>query len=105
MRNQYSREMRAMIERAREQGFYMGLQMSADAHAMALHDLYHVGPERYPEFHAKTGEYIREMAKLIREDTKDIEYTKAVIDRRLVEIVGEEHFTPYDERYSYNNMK
>lgn len=105
MRNQYSREMRAMIEQAREQGFYMGLQTATDAHAMAINDLYHIGPGRYPELHAKAGEYINEIAALICDDTKDIEYTKAVIDRRLVEVVGEENFVPYDERYDYGVRK
>lgn len=99
MKNQYSHEVRAMVERAREQGFYLGLQTAADAYALALNDLYHIGPGRYPELHAKADEYINEIAKLIREDTKDLEYTKAVIDRRLIEIVGREHFIPYDERY------
>lgn len=101
MKNQYSREVRAMVERAREQGFYLGLQTATDAHALAINDLYHIGPGRYPDLHAKAGEYINEIAKLIRDDTKDLEYTKAVIDRRLVEVVGKERFISYDERYDY----
>lgn len=101
MRNQYSREMRAMIERAREQGFYLGLQIATDAHALAINDLYHIGPGRYPELHKKAGEYVTEIAKLMHDDTKDLEYTKAVIDRRLVEVVGKDRFLPYDQRYDY----
>lgn len=42
MKNQYSREVRAMVERAREQGFYLGLQTATDAHALAINDLYHI---------------------------------------------------------------
>ena len=101
MKNRYSAELKAMVERAREQGFYLGLQTATDAHAMAINDLYHIGPGRYPELHARVGEYVQTIAKLIREDTKDMDYTKSVIDRRLIEIVGEEHFIPYDQRYDY----
>ena len=101
MKNQYSRKVRAMAERAREQGFYLGLQTASDAYALALNDLYNIGPWSYPDLHAKAGDYINEIAKLIRDDTKDLEYTKAVIDRRLIEIVGREQFIPYDERYDY----
>lgn len=91
-----------MVERAREQGFYMGLQMATDAHALALNELYHIGPGRYPALHKCVGGYIEFIAKLIREDTKDLEYTKAVIDRQLIAVVGKEHFLPYAERYDYS---
>ena len=52
MKNQYSREVRAMVERAREQGFYLGLQTATDAHALAINDLYHIGPGQ-PRRHAQ----------------------------------------------------
>ena len=46
--------------------------------------------------------YANEIAELVVEDSKsdkDIEYAKAVLDRRMREIVGEENFSPFDERY------
>ena len=93
MKNNFSRQVQAKINQAREQGFFVGLQMAADAHALALNDLYHVGPSRYPEFH--------EMCQMIHDDTDDLEYSKTVIDRRLIEIVGQDNFLPYDQRYDY----
>ena len=101
MKNNFPRQIQAKINQAREQGFFVGLQMAADAHALALNDLYHVGPSRYPEFHARTEQYVHEMCQMIHDDTDDLEYSKTVIDRRLIEIVGQDNFLPYDQRYDY----
>lgn len=32
-------------------------------------------------------------------DDKHIDYTKGTLDKRLLEILGEEHFKPWEERY------
>ena len=54
------------------------------------------------EFKRVTNAYVNEIAELIVEDSKDdkeLAYSKEVLDRRIREIVGEENFLPYDERY------
>ena len=43
-----------------------------------------------------------EIAELVVEDSKaddEIVYAKSVLDRRIREIVGEDNFSPFDERY------
>lgn len=46
--------------------------------------------------------YTNEIADLVVEDSKaddEIVYAKTVLDRRIREIVGEDNFSPFDERY------
>ncbi len=82
-----------MVERAREQGFYLGLQTATDAHALAINDLYHIGPGRYPDLHAKAGEYINEIAKLIRDDTKDLNIPKPLLTGGWWRLLGKNTFS------------
>ena len=78
------------------------MQMAEDAAFMAANDVFHLGASRAEAFGNAFVKYVNEISDLIftdSKDDKDIEYAKAVIDRRILQIVGEELFVPYDERY------
>lgn len=80
----------------------MALQMSSDAALMALDDTYpDVDRETAKRFHELHEQWVDEISQLIIDDSKDdkeIVYSKESIDRRLMQIVGEEGFIPWDER-------
>ena len=46
----------------------------------------------------RLSRYIKEIAHTADEDTPDLEYTWATMDKRLAQIYGE-HFVPAKERY------
>ena len=78
------------------------MQMAEDAAFMAANEVLQLGPGRAEAFGNAFVKYANEIANLIVTDSKDdknVEYAKTVIDRRLLPIVGEELFVPFDERY------
>lgn len=80
----------------------MGLQQAADAAMMAADDVFDVNAYSAEKFHVAMIDYVNDMSKLAIEDSKadpDLTYTKADIDRRLLQIVGADNFAPWDERY------
>ena len=69
------------------------MQLAEDAAFMAANEVLGLGSGRARAF---------EIADLVVEDSKaddEIVYAKTVLDRRIREIVGEENFSPFDERY------
>jgi hypothetical protein len=80
----------------------MGMQQAADAAMMAADDVFDVNAYSAEKFHVAMIDYVNDMSKLAIEDSKtdpDLTYTKADIDRRLLQIVGADNFAPWDERY------
>ena len=80
------------------------VQMSFDVACFAAHDVFGMGPGRFPAFMAAYKKRYAEVAGLIHEDAKndvDIEYARDTIDRGLKEIVGEDNFEPWEKRYDY----
>ena len=80
----------------------MVLQIGQDAGCFAANDVFHMGASRAPDYCIAYREYVNAIVKMIFEDQNDdaeFIYAKAKIDERLKKIVGEENFTPYDERY------
>ena len=80
----------------------IALQQAADAAMMAIDDVFDVNAYSAEKFHVAHVTYVNQMAQLLLEDYEDdptMTYTKADIDRRLMQIVGEENFVPWDERY------
>ena len=78
------------------------MQLAEDAAFMAANEVLGLGAGRAKAFGDAFVKYANEIAELVVEDSKsdkDIEYAKAVLDRRIREIVGEENFSPFDERY------
>ena len=78
------------------------LQMGQEAAQFAAHDELGMGPGRAVPFTVAYREALNWLANLVVEDAKsdkELWYAKAKIDERLLPIVGEENFAPWDERY------
>ena len=80
----------------------MALQQSHDAALMAIDDVFDVNAYSAEKFHLAHIDYVNKISSMTVEDDKDdpeMEWTKATVDRRLLQIVGAENFAPWDERY------
>ena len=69
---------------------------------MAANEVLGLGAGRVRAFGEAFVKYANEIAELVVEDSKaddSIEYAKVTLDRRIKEIVGEDNFSPFDERY------
>lgn len=78
------------------------MQFAEDAAFMAANEVLGLGSGRARAFGEAFVRYANEIAEIVVEDSKAdkaIEYAKAVLDRRIREIVGEENFVSFDERY------
>lgn len=60
----------------------------------------HLGPQRAADFHAAFCQAYMEICKVMAEDTRDMEYARAAVDRRLAPIFGE-RLVPWEERYGH----
>lgn len=81
----------------------IALQQSSDAALMAADDVFDVNPysaEKFHKAHMANMDKISRMAVIEDKDDPDMEWTKATVDRRLLQIVGEKNFVPWDDRYS-----
>lgn len=74
-------------------------QMMADAAVIALNREFGFGAGRCAKFLAAMNQAASDMADLLIEDTADAVYSKAKIDAVLLDIVGEDNFKPWEERY------
>lgn len=80
----------------------MVLQQASDAALMAIDDVFDVNAYSAEKFHTAHVNYVNAISQLFIEDSAtdpDCVFSKADIDRRLMQIVGEENFTCWDERY------
>ena len=78
------------------------MQLAEDAAFMAAIEVLGLGSGRARAFGEAFVRYSNEIADLVVEDSKaddEIVYAKSVLDRRIREIVGEDNFSPFDERY------
>lgn len=86
----------------------MGIQQSHDAAIMAIDDVFDVNEYSAEKFHFAHIDYVNKMAHMAvveDKDDPDMEWTKATIDRRLLQIVGEKNFVPWDERMEVEDGK
>lgn len=101
----YATEYAILLEQARARYLRqldIALQQSSDAAMMAIDDVFDVNPYSAEKFHVAHVKYVNEMASLLLEDyedDKEMIHTKTDIDRRLKQIVGEDNFVPFEERY------
>lgn len=95
MKNAYAME----LQRKKELERHVSRQLMTDAAMIAAAKVFHAGAKRCTEFYRELCKTYEDMAKLCAEDTKDMEYTKTVVDRKLREILGDS-VQPWDERYS-----
>ena len=86
----------------------MGMQQSHDAAIMAIDDVFDVNEYSAEKFHLSHIDYVNKMSHMAvveDKDDPDMEWTKATIDRRLLQIVGEKNFVPWDERMEVDDGK
>ena len=77
------------------------VQMCKDAAMIAANEALGMGEGRCVAFSLEFDRALNEIVHTCLEDTDDIEYTKAVIDRQLKAICGE-HFAPWEVRYRHD---
>ena len=76
-------------------------QMSEDAAIFAIDDVFDVNEYSANRFHQQHRYYLGEIARMAIDEDKDdpdMEWTKATVDRKLLQIVGKDHFVPWDDR-------
>lgn len=79
------------------------MQWCADAAILAANEVFHRRGKALVEFHEAFMKYSNEIANMTMDDAKadkSLEYTKAKLDGRLKELLGED-FVPWDERYTF----
>lgn len=90
------------IERAdNRRKLLLGMQLADDASLMAADDTFDVNEYSAAKFHERYVYYVNKMSHMAvveDKDDPDMEWTKATIDRRLLQIVGKDNFVPWDER-------
>lgn len=80
----------------------MVLQQASDAALMAIDDVFDVNAYSAEKFHTAHVNYVNDISSLFIEDSEsdpECVFSKTDIDRRLMQIVGSDNFTPWDERY------
>lgn len=80
----------------------MVLQQASDAALMAIDDVFDVNEYSAEKFHTAHVNYVNDISQLFIEDSEtdpECVFSKTDIDRRLMQIVGSEHFSSWDERY------
>ena len=80
---------------------WMGLQQSHDAAMFAIDDVFDVNEYSAEKFHVAHIQYVNQISRMAVDDDKDdpeMVWTKATVDRRLLQIVGKKNFVPWDER-------
>lgn len=78
------------------------VQMCKDAAMIAANEALGMGEGRCVAFSQAFDKALNDIVHTCLEDTDDIEYTKAVIDRQLKAICGE-NFQPWEERYKHGD--
>lgn len=94
----YLKKIRTAARKQVAEEHIVRIQMSLDAAMIAANEVLQMGPGRARAFADAFSKALREIAELTVRDTKDMEYTKAKLDKRLEEICGDS-FVPWDERY------
>lgn len=80
----------------------MLLQMGQDAAMIAASDTLQLGKGRAEAFCVAYRDAMNDMAGLMwadQHDDKEFVYAKHQIDQRIRQIVGDENFAPWEERY------
>ncbi len=101
----YARDYALKLQIARaefEIMLHMALQQSSDAALMAIDDVFDVNPYSAEKFHQAHIDYVNKIAHMtvVEDDDPEIVWTKETVDRRIRQIVGEERFMPWEDRYA-----
>lgn len=92
----------ARMEKAKERELLNTLrftrQIVTDCSLIALNSAFGFGPDRLRKFCDEMLRVYEEYANVWNEDSKDTEYARELLDRKLSQICGE-YFQPWEERY------
>lgn len=80
----------------------ISLQMGLDAATIAANEILGMGAGRAKAFLTKYIEIYNLFARMITDDSKDdreLTYSTAKVDERIRQIVGDQVFRPWEERY------
>lgn len=80
-------------------GYRFMRQLMYDLSCIALNETEGLGYERLNRYGEKLTELHDQFASIFNTDSNDREYSREVLDRRLRQIAGDEHFIPWEERY------
>ena len=100
--NAYLVKLQAQKEEEMKRQRLFTIQLCADAAILAANEVFQRKGDKLVEFFNSFVKYTHEIAEMTMEDAKDdktIEYTKAKLDARLQELLGE-NFVPWDKRYN-----
>lgn len=91
----------AKLEAQYQRKLTVTMQMCFDVAVITANDVFKMGAGRAKQFEQKYSENYAKICAMMIEDESDpdLEYSRAKIDERLLAIVGEENFAPWDERY------
>jgi len=90
----------AAYRRGLRDGHRFMRQLMYDLMCIALNETEGFGFERLSRLCDKLATLHDEYAVIFNSDSKDQEYSRAVLDRKLRQIAGDEHFIPWEERYA-----
>lgn len=91
-------KMAAKYEAQREMDFRLARQMMADLAFIAIEEALHVTPDELAKVAEELNKLHSEYADVWNADSEELEYSFAVLDRRLKPICGD-GFIPASERY------
>lgn len=86
---------------------FFTMQQMMDFVLIAAADEFGFGPDRLKRLNERAMQVATEYSTLLLEDVegdRDFEYTKAVIDRKLKQVCGE-NFEPWEVRYNFGGVQ
>ena len=92
----------AIFEAKFKNQLQIAMQMGLDAGMIAANEILGMGAGRAEKFRKAYIDAVNEMNHMVIYDDKDdpeFLWTKTKVDDRIRQIVGEEHFVPWEERY------
>lgn len=92
----------AKLQARYESRLRFAMQMGLDAGMIAANSVFEMGAGRAKKFQTAYIETVNQISNMIVDDAADdpeCVWAKATLDKKLLQIVGEENFVPFDERY------
>jgi len=105
--NEWLAKQQAKKEYENRLRWFISKQFLEDCMMIAINRVFHRKGAIMAEVRKEYQDIYDELAVLLFEDGEDDEelwYTKAKVDKELLEIMGEENFKPWDERYDYSGV-
>ena len=105
--NAYLAKLQAKKEFEHRLRWFISQRFFEDCMVIAINRVFKRKGSIIAEVLAEFREIYAELAVLLTEDgevDEELWYTKEKVDRELREILGEENFKPWDERYDYTRV-